>query len=152
VGLERRPLQARAFYGTIAAATLLGVPLGVCIGWSRNFSRYASALLGMLRPVPPLAWVPLAILIFAGSEAAVIFVTFLVAFFATTLNTAVGVKSIDPDFWRAAACLGASRRDILVDVVLPGAAAAPGAGARPGAGSPRRPRGRRARAPTATPS
>ncbi|TMH72643.1 MAG: ABC transporter permease subunit [Betaproteobacteria bacterium] len=72
-------------------------------------------------PVPPLAWVPLAILIFAGSEAAVIFVTFLVAFFATTLNTAVGVKLIDPDFFRAAACLGASRRDILVDVVLPGA-------------------------------
>src|SRR6267378_3721831 len=61
-----------------AAATLLGVPLGIGIG---------SALLGMLRPVPPLAWVPLAILIFAGSEAAVIFVTFLVAFFATALNT-----------------------------------------------------------------
>ena len=75
----------------------------------------------MLRPVPPLAWVPLAVLIFAGSEAAVIFVTFLVAFFATTLNTAVGVKSIEPDYFRAAACLGASRRDILFDVVLPGA-------------------------------
>ena len=97
------------------------MPLGIGIGWSRSFSGFASALLGMLRPVPPLAWVPLAILIFAGSEAAVIFVTFLVAFFATTLNTAVGVKLIDPDFYRAAACLGASRRDILVDVVLPGA-------------------------------
>src|SRR6267142_1035461 len=43
------------------------------------------------------------------------------AFAAATLNTAVGVKSIDPDFFRAAACLGASRHDILVDVVLPGA-------------------------------
>src|SRR2546422_4204976 len=84
-----------------AAATLLGVPLGICIGWSRSFSRYASALLGMLRPVPPLAWVPLAILIFAGSEAAVIFVTFLVAFFPPTLNTAGGVKSIQPGFFRA---------------------------------------------------
>src|SRR3989442_12969569 len=103
------------------AATLFGVPLGVCIGWSRSFSAFASALLGMLRPVPPLAWVPLAILIFAGSEAAVIFVTFLVAFFATTLNTAVGVKSIDPDYFRAAACLGASREDILFDIVIPGA-------------------------------
>jgi NitT/TauT family transport system permease protein len=102
-------------------ATALGVPLGIAIGSSRSFSGFASALLGMLRPVPPLAWVPLAILIFAGSEAAVIFVTFLVAFFATTLNTTVGVKSIDPDFFRAAACLGARRRDILVDVVLPGA-------------------------------
>jgi NitT/TauT family transport system permease protein len=103
------------------AATALGVPLGIAVGASRSFSGFASALLGMLRPVPPLAWVPLAILIFAGSEAAVIFVTFLVAFFATTLNTAVGVRAIDADFFRAAACLGASRRDILVDVVLPGA-------------------------------
>src|SRR3989475_5944991 len=103
------------------AATLLGVPLGVCMGWSGSFSRFASALLGLLRPVPPLAWVPLAILIFAGSELAVIFVTFLVAFFATTLNTAVGVKSIDPDFFRAAACLGASRQDILPGGGLPGA-------------------------------
>src|SRR5437588_6349582 len=64
------------------AATALGVPLGVCIGWSPRFSAFASALLGLLRPVLSHAWVPLAILIFSGSEAAVIFVTFLVAFFA----------------------------------------------------------------------
>lgn len=102
-------------------ATLLGVSLGICMGWSTNFHRFVSALLGMLRPVPPLAWVPLAILIFAGVESAVIFVTFLVAFFATTLNTLVGVKSIDPDYFRAAASLGASRRDVLFDVVIPGA-------------------------------
>jgi NitT/TauT family transport system permease protein len=102
-------------------ATALGVSLGICMGWSRNFDRYVSALLGLLRPVPPLAWVPLAILIFAGAESAVIFVTFLVAFFATTLNTLLGVRSIDPDYFRAAACLGASRKDILFDIVIPGA-------------------------------
>ena len=102
-------------------ATLLGVPLGICMGWNQNFNRFASALLGLLRPVPPLAWVPLAILIFSGVESAVIFVTFLVAFFATTVNTVVGVKSIDPDYFRASACLGASRTDVLLDVVIPGA-------------------------------
>jgi NitT/TauT family transport system permease protein len=102
-------------------ATLLGVSLGICMGWSRNFHSYVSALLGLLRPVPPLAWVPLAILIFAGVESAVIFVTFLVAFFATALNTLVGVRSIDPDYFRAAASLGASRKDVLLDVVIPGA-------------------------------
>jgi NitT/TauT family transport system permease protein len=115
------------FYSTyralaaFALATVFGVSLGICMGWSKNFHSFASALLGLLRPVPPLAWVPLAILIFAGTESAVIFVTFLVAFFATTLNTVVGVKSIDPDYFRAAACLGASRKDILFDVVIPGA-------------------------------
>jgi NitT/TauT family transport system permease protein len=102
-------------------ATALGVSLGICMGWSRNFDSFASALLGLLRPVPPLAWVPLAILIFAGAESAVIFVTFLVAFFATTLNTVLGVRSIDPDYFRAAACLGASRKDVLFDIVIPGA-------------------------------
>jgi NitT/TauT family transport system permease protein len=104
-----------------ALATVLGVSLGICMGWSRNFHSFASALLGLLRPVPPLAWVPLAILIFGSAEPAVVFVTFLVAFFATTLNTVVGVRSVDPDYLRAAACLGASRKDILWDIIIPGA-------------------------------
>lgn len=102
-------------------SVILGVPLGVMMGWSRKFYAYASTLLGLLRPIPPLAWVPLAILLLPGVEPAVIFVTFLVAFFATTLNTLVGVRSIDPDYLRAAACLGASRKDMLFDIIIPGA-------------------------------
>lgn len=105
---------------SFALAVSLGVPLGILMGWNRKVREYASALLGLLQPVPPLAWVPLAILILP-SEAAVIFVCFLVAFFATALNTYVGVKSIDPDYFRAAACLGASRKDVLFDVIIPGA-------------------------------
>lgn len=104
-----------------AAAVLLGVPLGILMGWSARFNAYASALIGLLRPIPPLAWVPLAILLLPGAEVAVVYVTFLVAFFATTLNTLVGVKSIDDDFFRAAACLGASRADLLRDIIIPGA-------------------------------
>jgi NitT/TauT family transport system permease protein len=99
----------------------LGVPLGILMGWSATFNAYASALVGLLRPVPPLAWVPLAILLLPVAEIAVVYVTFLVAFFATTMNTLVGVRSIDPDFLRAARCLGASRRDLLVDIIIPGA-------------------------------
>jgi sulfonate transport system permease protein len=102
-------------------AVALGVPLGILMAWSARFDAYASALVGLLRPIPPLAWVPLAILVLPGAESAVVFVTFLVAFFATTLNTLVGVKSIDRDYLRAAACLGASRLDLLVDVIVPGA-------------------------------
>ncbi len=102
-------------------AVLLGVPLGIFMGWKPAIHDYASALLGILRPIPPLAWVPLAILIFPGDEPSVIYVTFLVAFFATVLNTLLGVQSIDPDYFRAAACLGATPRDILRDIILPGA-------------------------------
>ncbi|MFZ5555683.1 MAG: ABC transporter permease [Pseudomonadota bacterium] len=111
-------------YRALAAfvlAVALGVPLGILMGWSVKFHAFASTLLALFRPVPPLAWVPLAILILPGAEAAVIYVTFLVAFFATTLNTVVGVRSIDADYFRAAACLGATRRDVLFDVVIPGA-------------------------------
>ena len=102
-------------------AVILGVPLGILMGWRVRVNEYASALLSLLRPIPPLAWVPVAILIFPGSEPAVIFVTFLVAFFATTMNTLLGVKSIDSDYFRAAECLGAGPGDILRDVIIPGA-------------------------------
>jgi NitT/TauT family transport system permease protein len=110
----------RAFTA-FALACLLGIPLGIMMGWKRHVRDSAGALLAILRPIPPLAWVPLAILMFPTNEAAVIFVTFLVGFFAVTLNTWLGVRSIHPDFFRAARCLGASERDILRDVILPGA-------------------------------
>jgi len=61
-------------------ATLLGVPMGLLMGWSRKFYDYSFPLVELIRPIPPLAWVPLAILILPGDEPAVIFVTFLVAF------------------------------------------------------------------------
>ena len=102
-------------------ALILGVPLGIMMGWKANFNAYAGALLDFLRPIPPLAWVPIAILVLPGVEPAVIFVTFLVAFFATTLNTLLGVRSIDPDLFRAAECLGAGPSDILRDIIVPGA-------------------------------
>lgn len=102
-------------------AVAIGVPLGILMAWSRTFDAYASALVGLLRPIPPLAWIPLAILMFPGIELAVIYVTFLVAFFATVMNTYVGVKSIDQDYFRAAASLGSSPRDILRHVIIPGA-------------------------------
>ena len=104
-----------------ALAVLLGVPLGILMGWKTTVREYSDALLTFLRPIPPLAWVPLAILIFPGTEPAVIFVVFLVAFYATTLNTWVGVRSIDVAYFRAALCLGARPIDVLRDVILPGA-------------------------------
>lgn len=115
------------FYSTYRAlasfllAVILGVPLGIFMGWKKSVHEFGYSLLGLLRPVPPLAWVPIAILIFPGVEPAVIFVTFLVAFFATTMNTLVGVKAIPEDYYRAAACLGANNTDILRDIVIPGA-------------------------------
>ena len=102
-------------------ATALGVPLGLFLGWSKTFREYVFPLFEVFRPIPILAWVPLAIIIFAGSETPVIFLTFLASFFATTLNTMLGVESIDESYSRAASCLGANRWQTFRHVVIPGA-------------------------------
>ena len=102
-------------------ATALGVPLGLFLGWSKTFREYIFPLFETLRPIPILAWVPLAILMFSGSETPVIFLTFLASFFATALNTMLGVESIDESYSRAAYCLGASKWQVFREVIVPGA-------------------------------
>ena len=105
-------------------ATVLGVPLGLFMGRKKTFRDYSFPILEIVRPIPVLAWVPIAILIFAGiasREAPIIFLTFLATFYATILNTMLGVESIDEVYFRAARCLGSKPRHIFFRVVLPGA-------------------------------
>ena len=116
IGISLRRI-AFAFF----LATALGVPLGLFLGWSKSFREYIFPLFEVLRPIPVLAWVPLAIIMFSGSETPVVFLTFLASFFATTLNTMLGVESIDESYSRAARCLGANRWQTFRHVVIPGA-------------------------------
>jgi NitT/TauT family transport system permease protein len=102
-------------------ATALGVPLGLLMGWSARFKEYVFPVFEMLRPIPILAWVPLAIVMFIATESAVIFLAFLASFFATALNTMLGVQSIDESYVRAANCLGARRWQVFRHVIIPGA-------------------------------
>jgi NitT/TauT family transport system permease protein len=102
-------------------ATLLGAPVGLLLGWSKTFREYVFPVFELVRPIPILAWVPLAIILFSGSEAPVVFLTFLASFFATALNTLLGVQSIDPQYLLAARCLGASRWQVFRHVIVPGA-------------------------------
>ena len=104
-----------------ALATTLGVPFGLLLGWSRAFKDYLFPLFEIIRPIPILAWVPLAIIMLPGSELPVIFLTFLASFYATALNTMLGVKSIDKTYVLAASCLGASQLQIFRHVIVPGA-------------------------------
>jgi sulfonate transport system permease protein len=108
---------AKAFF----LATALGVPFGLMLGWSRKFKDYVFPVFEMLRPIPILAWVPLAIVMFIATESAVVYLAFLASFFATALNTMLGVQSIDESYVRAANCLGASRWQVFRHVVVPGA-------------------------------
>lgn len=105
----------------ISAATVSGVALGLAMGRSRFASDIASGPLELLRPIPAVAWVPLAILMFPSSELSMIFITYIGALFPIVLNTIHGVESIDGRLVDAVRSLGASNRSIFIEVVLPGA-------------------------------
>lgn len=110
----------RIFFA-FCVATGIGVPLGLFMGWSSTFKDYTFPILETLRPIPILAWVPLAILMFSGTETPVIYLATLASFFVTTLNTLLGVQSIDESYFRAAGCLGSKPRHVFRHVVVPGA-------------------------------
>jgi len=102
-------------------STAIGIPVGLLLGWSPKFRAYVFLSFELFRPIPVIAWVPLAILMFTGQETPVIFLVTMASFFATTLNTKLGVESIDLSYIRAARCLGASPYQIFRHIVLPGA-------------------------------
>lgn len=102
-------------------ATGLGVSLGLLMGWSERVRDYSFPIIEVLRPIPILAWVPLAILMFKGQETPVLFLAFLASFYVTVLNTMLGVQSIDEAYFRAAQCLGSSPTQVFRNVVVPGA-------------------------------
>jgi len=102
-------------------SSAIAIPLGLLLGWFRRFKAYVFPVFELFRPIPPLAWIPLSIVLISGTEMPIIFLTAIAPFFATTLNTMLGVESIDVSHTRAAFCLGASRWQVFRHVVLPGA-------------------------------
>jgi len=111
---------ARVFLG-YGVAALLGVALGLLIGRSRWAEDTLLPPLEVLRPIPAVAWIPLAILMFPSSELSMVFITFTGALFPILLNTVHGVEAVDPRLVASARSLGAGRWAILREVVLPGA-------------------------------
>tara|TARA_A100001037_G_C15097943_1_gene612462 strand:- start:23 stop:808 length:786 start_codon:yes stop_codon:yes gene_type:complete len=114
-------VSCRRILIAFAIATGLGVPLGLFMGWSKKFKDYTFPVLETLRPIPILAWVPLAIVMFAGFETPIIYLATLASFFVTALNTMLGVESIDESYFRAAGCLGSKKHHVFLNVVVPGA-------------------------------
>ena len=77
------------------AATFSGIAIGILMGWRRIFFGLTFPILEILRPIPILAWIPLAIILLPGREVPIIGLTFLAAFFVTVLNTLLGVRAIE---------------------------------------------------------
>ncbi len=97
---------------------LVGLPLGILIGWSDRVRWLVFPLFQLLRPVPPLAWIPLAIVWLGIGDPARVFVVFLSAVVPWTINSMAAVSSVDPLLIRAARTLGANDTAILRRVVI----------------------------------
>jgi len=103
-----------------AAASLLAIPLGLLMGWSAKLLKLIRPLIEVIRPIPPLAWIPIAILWFGIGIKSAAFIIFLGAFFPILLNTISGVLSIQPILIEAARTLHAKEKDIFLKVLFPG--------------------------------
>jgi NitT/TauT family transport system permease protein len=115
-----RSLERVAMGFFIAAA--VAIPLGIGMGRFRRLHDLLDSTIQILRPIPPLAWLPLALAWFKIGLTSILFIIFLGAFFPVLLNTIDGVRGVKRTWVEAATTLGANERQILLRVILPGAA------------------------------
>lgn len=113
--------SSRRVFTGFGIAALLAILIGVAMGMSEKLRALTFPLFEIMRPIPPLAWLPLAILFWPSSELTMIFLTFIGAFFPILLNILVGIEKIDPRYKQAALSLGSSRGAMFRRVMIPGA-------------------------------
>jgi ABC-type nitrate/sulfonate/bicarbonate transport system permease component len=104
-----------------AAGAALGVAVAVAAGWYRTFGNFVRPVIELLRPIPPLAWIPMAIVWFGLGEASKVFVIFLGAFFPVLTNAYRGITAVDPTLVRAAQTMDVTGIALLWRVMLPAA-------------------------------
>lgn len=102
-----------------AIGLLIGTPLGLLLGVSKFFTRMFDPLIQILRPVSPLAWLPLGLVLFQKSEPAALFTIAMCSMWPTVLNTAMGVRSIPQDYINVARVLRLSRTQTLFKILIP---------------------------------
>ena len=114
-----------AFYSLVRVgkgyllALLIGTPIGFLLGLSRGFHQSFDPIIQFLRPISPLAWLPLGLVVFQKSEPAAIFTIALCAMWPTVINTAVGVRGISQDYLNVGRVLKLSRTKMLMKIIIP---------------------------------
>lgn len=100
-------------------AIALGIPIGFLLGLSRPFYRAFDPIIQVLRPISPLAWLPLGLVIFRRSEPAAVFTIAICAMWPTVINTAMGVRSVPQDYLNVGRVLKLSPAKMLRKIILP---------------------------------
>jgi NitT/TauT family transport system permease protein len=111
--------SSRRVLSGFLAAMIIGIPFGLAMATSRVFHDLTFPVFEILRPFPPLAWVPAAIIFWPTQELSIGFVIFLGAIFTIMLNVIGGARSIDVRFFQAARSMGSSNWDIFRRIILP---------------------------------
>ena len=112
-------LQRVAISYTLAA--IVGIGLGILIGTNKMMSKALDPIFQLLRTVPPLAWVPIALAALRQNEPAALFVIFITAIWPILINTAVGVKQIPTDYNNVAKVLQLNRKEYFFNILIPAA-------------------------------
>jgi NitT/TauT family transport system permease protein len=116
-------------------AFLAGFSLGVLVGWFRLADKISYPVVELIRPIPPIAWIPIAILLLKLTHTAAAFIIFIGSVFPVLLNTQNGVKSVERKFIEAAMTLGATNSLVLLrKVIIPSSMGSVITGARVGSG------------------
>ena len=102
------------------AAMIVGIPFGLLLAVNRTAFGVGFPLFEVLRPIPPLAWVPASIIFWPTQELSIGFVIFLGAIFTIVINVVGGARSIDLRYFQAARSMGSSQWDIFRRIILPG--------------------------------
>lgn len=115
-------LSLRRITFGFVAAQIVGIPLGLAMAMSRTTFYTSFPIIEMLRPIPPVAWIPVAIIFWPTRELSVVAIVWLGAFWIVLLNTIGGASNIDVAYKRAALSLGSKPHHIFWKIVLPAAA------------------------------
>lgn len=109
----------RVFLGFMIAQ-IIGIPFALMLAINKYFRDIFFTPFEILRPIPPLAWVPASIIFWPTTELSIAFVTFLGAFFTIVINVLGGARTIDKQYLRAAQSMGATQWDLFRKIILPG--------------------------------
>ncbi|MEG0750716.1 MAG: ABC transporter permease [Oscillospiraceae bacterium] len=123
IGKQVLPVHVLISFSRVMVGYLVGSVIGVLLGLIMGYSKVGKAIINpifeLFRPIPTIAWIPLAIMWFGVGELPKYFITFMSTFFTVTINTYAGTRSVDPVLLGAAKMLGANKRQMFLKVIFP---------------------------------